>query len=661
MPFLNDVVIPNTSSSTITSPKGSFLKNVILSPTQTPVVPPRAPLKTPLVTPQLNSMNQSTPVATTQPGLNPVSLIKNFGTNLWSTYEQTPSKITDVIKTGVSDLVKDGILSTQANPIGLNIPSAAGQKDLAKIVLGTTGNSVAAIFAPISAAIGSILQQSGGQAITDSTGKVIANGSGISDLPAFQKFALSHPNAGSYFNDLLNLVMSSGETDTIDPARMVQDTKNFANDIVSAAPKTIPIQSIGEENNIPITKPQVTGGFLDNVIKPNNSVQPDMSQALEQKNADISPTLKTQQLPIPPDIAPGPEPTVNSSSQQSTIIPKELQPLAEEAQKYANVDDFVNYYSQNIDQIPSSPEYKQYLSEQDTFIKKENDIYAQMKSMRDQYAGKTINDVPASDITKYENLQKELSQTLSKKTLAKIPEGVIKTHIGEKGLQSQLTDFYNNVNSREQINIPLAKEIPQSEKTLEQPVKIMSRTTQSLKPIEGTGYTKARGLSEGVEAKAIENKLTDNFGDLPEYKTVSMADQAKQASDIISKDAELAKSIAMGEKAPPKGVLPESVFVAVENKAIAEGDVQTLKDLATSKLSASATTMGQRIRTLAERDPTSPVGAIQEVQAARSADIAKRGDIAKQTQDTINQIKESIKKVPTTKQTWNDFVDSITC
>lgn len=194
---------------------------------------------------------------------------------------------------------------------------------------------------------------------------------------------------------------------------------------------------------------------------------------------------------------------------------------------------------------------------------------------------------------------------------------------------------------------------PTSEKTV-------GRTTQSLKPIEGTGETKARGLSQGVEAKAIENKLANNFGDLPEYKTVSMSDQAQRASDILGQDYESAKSIAMGEKAPPKGTLPESVFVAVENKAISEGDVQTLQDLANSKLSASATTMGQRIRTLGERDPTSPVGAIQEVQKARSDALAQK-DVAKQTQDTVKEIQDSIKNVKTTKETWNSFVDSITC
>ncbi len=187
--------------------------------------------------------------------------------------------------------------------------------------------------------------------------------------------------------------------------------------------------------------------------------------------------------------------------------------------------------------------------------------------------------------------------------------------------------------------------------------KTVGRTTQTLKPIEGTGAIKTRGLSEGVEATAIEKKLTDNLGDLPEYRQVSMKEQATKAADLITKDPEAARAIAMGEKAPPKGILPESVYVAAEHKATVEGDVQTLKDLANSKLAASATTMGQRIRTLGERDSASPVAAIQEIQKARAASQASRSESVPQT---VEKIRSSIRNT-NTKQTWGDFVNSITC
>jgi hypothetical protein len=184
----------------------------------------------------------------------------------------------------------------------------------------------------------------------------------------------------------------------------------------------------------------------------------------------------------------------------------------------------------------------------------------------------------------------------------------------------------------------------------------------ALRPVKGTGETVTRTLAEGVEAKAIENTLTTGFGDLPEYRRLSMADQAAKAAEHIAKDPESAKAIAMGEKPAPAGVLPESIFVAVEKRALAEGDVETLRQLATeSRLTTAATTMGQRIRTLRERDPASPVGAIHEVQEARRADLEKRGGFEAARKATVEDIKRTVRKSASPRPTWEAFIESITC
>lgn len=185
----------------------------------------------------------------------------------------------------------------------------------------------------------------------------------------------------------------------------------------------------------------------------------------------------------------------------------------------------------------------------------------------------------------------------------------------------------------------------------------------TLKPVEGTGDIKTRGLSQGIEAKAIENGLTKTFGDLPEYKTVNMADQAARAADLLEKNYDEARAIALGDKAPPRGLLPESVLVAIEKDAIARGDIETLRELATnSRLTYEATTMGQRIRTLAERDPSSPVGAIKAVQDAREAALkGKEVDVQKETAKDISDMKKQIKKAASKRPTWEEFVKNLTC
>lgn len=180
-----------------------------------------------------------------------------------------------------------------------------------------------------------------------------------------------------------------------------------------------------------------------------------------------------------------------------------------------------------------------------------------------------------------------------------------------------------------------------------------------LTPVEGTGETRTRGLSAGVEAKALVNKLETTVGDLPEYRTVNMADQATRASSLLETDPALARRVALGEVQAPNGLLPESVFVAVENKAIAEGDVATLRDLASGGLTTEATTMGQRIRALGERDPDSPVAAIQQVVDARSGG-AKRAPAA--VSDAVESLRTHIEQASgISESAWKTFVDSLRC
>jgi len=191
----------------------------------------------------------------------------------------------------------------------------------------------------------------------------------------------------------------------------------------------------------------------------------------------------------------------------------------------------------------------------------------------------------------------------------------------------------------------------------------VTETVGKLEVIEGTGEIKTRGLARGVEQKAIEKKLTESFGDLPEYKTVSMKDQAKKASDLLTENPSKAKRVAMGEELPPEGILPESVFVAVEDSAIAAGDAVTLRALATqSNLTSEATVMGQRIRTLAERNPESPVTAIADIAKARQKSVKGMvKDTGKEIETVSKQIGESIKKTLPKRGDWVKFIESIRC
>ena len=179
--------------------------------------------------------------------------------------------------------------------------------------------------------------------------------------------------------------------------------------------------------------------------------------------------------------------------------------------------------------------------------------------------------------------------------------------------------------------------------------------------VESQGPTHTRGLSAGVEQKAIEHKLTKSLGDLPEYKQVNMKDQAKFSSELLALDPNKAIKIALGRVDPPSHILPESVFTAVENRALEQGDIGLIKQLAHSSRATQATVMGQRIRALAERNPDSAVGAIRQVADKRARAVEKKlgKAVDEALKETAGKIKEQIKKP--TRQDWESFIKELRC
>jgi hypothetical protein len=179
--------------------------------------------------------------------------------------------------------------------------------------------------------------------------------------------------------------------------------------------------------------------------------------------------------------------------------------------------------------------------------------------------------------------------------------------------------------------------------------------------VPGTGPTRTSGLAKGVEAKAVQAKLTKSLGDLPQYSKVNMKDQAEQAAKLLADDEQLANRIALGHEAPPSGLLPESIYIAVENKALADGNIELIRELAGSVRVGEATAMGQRIRALAERNPESAVSAISDLKSVREKAFTKKaGKSAKKaTSDEVKAIRKATPKV--TKETWSSFVAGLQC
>ena len=190
-------------------------------------------------------------------------------------------------------------------------------------------------------------------------------------------------------------------------------------------------------------------------------------------------------------------------------------------------------------------------------------------------------------------------------------------------------------------------------------------TVEPLKIEPEVERIRTRGVSRRIEQQAIEENLTKGFGDLPQYRAMSMREQAQKASDLLESNTTQAKRIAMGQEPPPEGVIPESVFEAVKMQAINENDIDTIKNLATnSKLLSEATTMGQRIKAYDTRYPDDPIRAIRDVESVKAETTRRRAkgkDLNKVKRQVVKEIDTEIKKVTPGEQEWADFIRSIEC
>ena len=179
---------------------------------------------------------------------------------------------------------------------------------------------------------------------------------------------------------------------------------------------------------------------------------------------------------------------------------------------------------------------------------------------------------------------------------------------------------------------------------------------QAETPQEGTKTSKS-ALSASVVKDAIKAGLKEQFPkeSMPEHEVRNMDDVASRASEFISKNYELAKKIALGQAPEQDDLRAQELFTAIRIKAQAEGDVDTLLELASSdKAAAMATELGQRIKAL---DATSPEDVVKALREIKNSRVPKKSEKLK----VVKEIHKYVKKAEPKLKDWNDFVKSIQC
>ena len=266
-----------------------------------------------------------------------------------------------------------------------------------------------------------------------------------------------------------------------------------------------------------------------------------------------------------------------------------------------------------------------------------------------------IDKLPVSDEVK-ENIKPGIAEALTLATQ------ILAGGLAEKGFRigkpkiDELTNKYGKQDA--QTIVEKAVEIAREQKPEVKLAETTGKGTRLFEPQkpQGTGELRTSGRARSIEETAIENKLTERFGDLPEYQQMNMREQSRMAQDLIKSNPDLARAVALGKESPPQGILPEMVSKVMEDQAVKTGDVTTLRELANSALSLEETAMGQRLRALAERDPDSPLTAMTEIRKARQEKIV---DVKKSKTKVKEEIKKEIPKVD--KKTWEGFIEELTC
>jgi len=198
------------------------------------------------------------------------------------------------------------------------------------------------------------------------------------------------------------------------------------------------------------------------------------------------------------------------------------------------------------------------------------------------------------------------------------------------------------------------------EETINKLTDIYNQAQKETKPKEVAQEKTPSKIAKSIQQKAIEQKLTKGFADIAGYDKITIEDQARKASELIS-DIEKARRVIRGEEQLPTGLRGTALITAAEEYIKQTGNKELAYELANSPLVSETSTAAQELRLAAEREPDSLAQKLTELRKAKEEAIKKRTGkkVKEAVKDEVTKIKKQVKKVD--KYDWNNFVKSIEC
>lgn len=335
--------------------------------------------------------------------------------------------------------------------------------------------------------------------------------------------------------------------------------------------------------------------------------------------------------PVEPKIAP-----TETIKPKVIDTPSKENPLATEAKKYPTADEFVNKYLSKPELIPVSEGYNESVATQKAMLEKADKVLGEYRSI-EKFArspkGQAMPEIKKAQLfSKYRDLVGERETLLSQATKMKHPETLVKTHIGEKALKSQLEEIYNQAQG--------------SAKT----------TTEPIEPVvEAKTPSK---IAKSIEQKAIDTGITDRLSSLAGYDKITIDDQKARAEELFSNIDE-ARAVLRGEKPLPEGLRGTSVIIAAESYLKVHPDPVLVHELANSPY-VSATSYGaQEMRLAAEREPDSLSAKLQELKTKLTKNAGGDKEVSVRKTASIKDANKVL--LPKEDLSWNKFLENIKC
>lgn len=385
--------------------------------------------------------------------------------------------------------------------------------------------------------------------------------------------------------------------------------------------------------NLQVTVAEGTGNLDIKLIQPNEVVTKSKEIATEDKINQ--PTARENQAQGElPQTQPG------KTKVEEAVVENIPEDLAVEAKKFKSAEEFISFYENKTKDfefgdvktdaskfVESFTTFSQQPAVQKIYTEGGNDTQA----LRLLYDTVTKTELPqkSAEIKKSDRVE-EGSKTKEKETEAKKKKSKKQKRVGEE----KKTRKETKVKEKKR-----AKSVPRDQLP------------------QGAGKKKVSRLEARVR-RVLENVTEDQQKELglATYKQLSKKENIKKAVEFVKSNPEDAMKILTGEIDAPKGILRNSIYVAMEQ--LAKGDLALARRLA----SLQATRFGQEISILTELDPDSAVKVMRDIIQIREKAFAKR--FKNRTTDDVKAeiVKEIDQKIKTpSKADWSSFLNEIEC